>query len=141
VQDGARIRAVAGASNGLASPLSLQTSLRIVDVMLNAGATFTQQLLRDENAVLFVHGGAIEVDGAIVREGQVGVSATGHEMLVVSAAASPARFTLFGGMPLHQPRTQRGPFVASDERELASFMNAFAAGRMGQLTPFAQKPF
>jgi redox-sensitive bicupin YhaK (pirin superfamily) len=139
--NGAHIRAVVGASNGLMSPLSVQTPLRIIDVALETGAGFTQELTGEENAFLFVHSGEIAVASDVAHAGQVAVSTTGGETLAVTANDGPARFTLFAGQPFRQPRAQRGPMVASDQRELAGFMQAYASGAMGTLRPFSENPF
>jgi redox-sensitive bicupin YhaK (pirin superfamily) len=147
-RDGAKIRAVLGESNGVRSPLSLPTAVRIIDVALEADASFTQMLGSDENAfVLVIDGGVVMVDDASpvqrATASQLIRSEPGGETLTLRAGtdanglARGARFTLFAGMPFKQPRAQRGPMVASDVMELQRFMSAYSAGSFRRLTPFA----
>lgn len=136
---GGVIRAVLGASNGIVSPLTLKTDVRLIDVALDAGAAFTQSLAPDENAFIVMIDGEARVNGRVARAGQVVRTGADGPDLAIEAAAHGARFTLFAGRPLRQPRVQRGPMVAGDTAELQRFMNAYAAGRFGKLTPFARQ--
>lgn len=138
-KDGAAIRIVLGASNGTASPLKLETDVRLVDVTLDAGSTFVQDLGAGENAFIMVIDGEALVHGRIARAGEVVRTAADGDNLSVEASMQGARFTLFAGMPFRQPRVQRGPMVAGDNAELQRFMNAYAAGSFGHLTPFADE--
>lgn len=140
VKNGATIRVVLGASNSAASPLEVQTAVRLIDVRLEPGAAFSQHLDRDENAFLMIHGGSAQVNGRHAQVGELVRTAADGETLSVTAAAEGARFTLFAGRPLRQVRAQRGPMVAGDQAELSRFMNAYAKGQFGVLTPFAEQP-
>ena len=135
--DGAHIRVVAGQSHGLTSPMRVPTPVRIVDVTLQPNARFVQRLDPEENAFVIVHGGTIEVDGRQGGTGQVVRTEAASEVLAVSAASEPARFTLFSGKPFNQPRVQGGPMVAQDEEGIARYRREYEAGRFGSVTPFA----
>lgn len=139
-RDGATIRVVLGTSNGLASPITAPTRVRVVDVALEPGARFHQQLANGENAFLLIHAGIAEIAGARVEAGAVAVLSNDSEDLSVSAPSDAARFTLFAGIPLRQRRVQRGPFVAKDAEQLQRFMTNFQNSGFGMLTPFAAQP-
>jgi redox-sensitive bicupin YhaK (pirin superfamily) len=138
--DGAAIRVVMGASNGMTSPISPPTPVRVIDVALESGAYFHQELAEGENAFLLVHAGVAEIAGARVQAGAVAVLSSEGERLSVSAPEENARFTLFAGSPLRQHRVQRGPFVAKDADQLQRFVNNFQRSGFGVLTPFAAQP-
>jgi redox-sensitive bicupin YhaK (pirin superfamily) len=138
-RDGSTIRVVLGASHGVVSPLSIATQVRLIDVSLAPGATITQTLQTDENAFVFMLDGEADVNGAIARGGELVRTSADGDALTIIAGPTGARLTLFAGMPYRQTRAQRGPFVASDARELQGLMSAFSQGRMGALVPFAQQ--
>lgn len=136
---GVTVRAVLGASNGLASPLTPPTAVRLIDVAMQPGARFTQTLEADENAFLMMIDGEASVDGRLARAGEIVRTAADGDELVIESAQAGARFTLFAGRPLRQPRVARGPMVAGDQAELQRFMTAFSQGRFGRLTPFLRQ--
>lgn len=138
---GATVRVVLGTAMGLASPLDLPLPLRLLDVALRPGARVVQPLDRAENAFVFMVEGTVTVNGHAAGAGEIVHTAPDGEALAFEAGAAGARFTLFAGVPLRQPRVQQGPFVAGDAAELRHFMREFAAGRFGRLIPFAQQPF
>lgn len=134
---GATVRVVMGASNGTASPVTPPTPVRVIDVALDSGGHFHQELAEGENAFILVHAGVAEISGAQVRAGAVAVLSTESERLSVSAPSGDARFTLFAGLPLRQHRVQRGPFVAKDAGQLQRFVSNFQRTGFGALAPFA----
>jgi redox-sensitive bicupin YhaK (pirin superfamily) len=138
-RDGAVVRAVLGASNGVASPVEPPTRVRVIDVALDKSARFSQALDAGENAFLIVLSGVAEIAGKRVEEAQAAVLTADGDQLIVSAPVA-VRFLLFAGHPLQHRRAQRGPFVAADSDQLQRFMTNFQAGRFGALTPFAAQP-
>lgn len=139
-REGATIRAVLGASNGVASPLSPPTKVRLIDVALEPNARFDQELQKREAAFLFILAGVVEISGARISAGQVALMGIDGETLSVSAHDGPARFTLFAGAPLQSRRVHGGPFVASSEAQLQRFTDRFRSGSFGALKPFAAQP-
>jgi redox-sensitive bicupin YhaK (pirin superfamily) len=140
VRGGATIRAVLGASNGVASPVAPPTPVRVIDVALGQGAGFSQTLEPGENAFIVVLSGVAEIAGVRVEAGQAAALTSDGDEVIVSAANAAARIVLFAGRPLRHRRAQRGPFVANDQDQLQRFMTNFQAGRFGKLTPFAAQP-
>jgi redox-sensitive bicupin YhaK (pirin superfamily) len=139
--DGTTLRAVLGASNGLISPLATPTPVRLVDVVLAPGASFTQAIASDENAFAFVLGGELVTPGGTARTGEAAVTVAEGDGLIWHAGAQGARFLLFAGKPQAKHRVQHGPFIARDEQQMAGFVARFNRGGFGQLTPFADAPF
>ncbi len=137
---GATIRAVLGASNGLVSPLELPTRVRVIDVSLDAGARLSQDLTPGENGFVLVMTGAVEIGGTRVDAGAAATTSVDGDLLVVSAPDGPARFIVFAGAPLPGPRVKHGPFVASGPEQLQRFIARLQSGGFGTLTPFAAQP-
>ncbi len=139
-RDGASIRVVLGESQGVASPLSPPTAVRLIDVALERGASFEQDLQKGETAFLFMLEGAVEIEGERIGAGEAALAALDGDALRVAAANGRARFTVFAGAPLKSRRVQGGPFVASSEAQLQRFAADFRAGGFGALAPFAVQP-
>lgn len=138
---GAVVRVVLGSAAGRSSPLAIPTPVRLVDVTLEAGASFRQDLNDGETAFVMVLSGDVLIAGTEVAAGTVAVTDRVGAELPVSAGPAGARLILFAGQPLAgEPRVQRGPFVASSSAQLQGFMTRFAATGFGTLTPFAAQP-
>lgn len=137
---GATVRTVLGASNDAVSPLAPPTSVRLIDVALEPGATFDQSLKLGETAFLLVLEGIVDVAGVTVRAGEAALTDTDGNELSVGAIGGHARFTLFAGAPLKNRRVQSGPFVASSKSQLLRFASEYRAGAFGKLTPFSEQP-
>lgn len=139
-RDGATVRAVLGASNGVAASVTPPTPVRIIDVDLRPGASFLQTLEEHEAAFLMLLDGSVSIVDRTVSAGEVAVlEREGGELLVV-AGERGARLTLFAGRPLSQPKAQRGPFVGRDAAQLQRFGLAFQSGAFGDLRPFSAQP-
>jgi redox-sensitive bicupin YhaK (pirin superfamily) len=138
-KDGATIRSVLGDSNGLTSPLTLSTDVRLIDVTLEPAAGFSQELATSENAFILLLDGSATINGRLAQTGELVRTAPNGDTLNFVAGPQGARFTLFAGQPLRQPRAQRGPMVAGDQAELSRFMAAYTKGQFGTLQPFAQQ--
>ncbi len=135
--DGATVRVLIGASNGLRSPVTLPTPVRLVDVALEAGATFADAGTADEQGFIVLVAGGVTAGATTVRAGEVAVFPTGGERLELVATAPGTRLTLFAGVPLRQPRVLGGPVVGGSRAEVEGFRRAAARGDFGTLRPFA----
>lgn len=133
------IRVLAGLSNGLNAKIDIPTQFRLIDVTLNPGGSFEQDLNATETAYLYVISGAVTVGDVTANAGEALLTQRGGTLLPAGAGADGARFVLFAGEPLKQNPVFGGPFVASDHDELSGFKRAFASGEMGHLTAFSDK--
>ena len=132
---GATIRCVLGESNGMVSPLEPPTSVSLIDVALEPGATFVQTLACEENAFMFVQRGELDIAGAKAGAGQVVRTDPGSDSVEVTAGKGGARLFLFAGRPLDEPAVFHGPFVATTSEGARQMVADFHAGRMGVLEP------
>lgn len=137
---GGELRVVIGESGALRSPLTLPTSVTLVDVALGAYGSWTHHLPRSDHAFAFVVEGSLVVNGCHAGPDSLVRTRGDGDTLLFAAGPLGARFTLFAGPPLRQPRVLRGPFVARDDAQMDRFMRSHASGRFGSLVPFARQP-
>ncbi len=133
---GADLRVVAGRVAGVASPLALPTDVTLLDVTMPPHARCELPLPASGPAFLFMLGGTLDAGSHGAKAGQLLRTRDDGDRLALEAGAAGARFTVFAGSPLPQPRVTRGPFVANDLQQLTRFAADHAAGRFGTLPPF-----
>jgi redox-sensitive bicupin YhaK (pirin superfamily) len=105
-EGGVRMRTVVGEG----SPVELRTEVRYVDVTMESGATFRDEISADWNGLLYVLEGEVELGDATVGEGKAAIFEGGGE--VCATAKEPSRFVLIAGARHREPIRQRGSFVA-----------------------------
>ncbi|MDX2220016.1 MAG: pirin-like C-terminal cupin domain-containing protein [Burkholderiales bacterium] len=136
-QSGLDLRVVAGEQAGARSPLRLPTAISLLDVTLAPDAEEWIALPHGERPFAFMLGGSLRAGQQEVGAGRLVCWDEDGDGIALKAGMSGARFTLFSGGPLRQRRAMRGPFVASNEAQLARFGSDFAAGRFGTLRPLS----
>jgi len=131
---GAEVRVIAGSSHGVQGAVQREVTEPVyLDVVLPAGAAFSQQLPASHNAFLFVYRGSVQVDGKPVASGRMAILANAAEADGVQVdAAEDSRFILVAGRPLGEPIAQYGPFVMNTQAELLQAVEDFRAGALGE---------
>lgn len=135
---GADLRVVLGQVAGVASPLVLPTSVSLFDVTMAPHARCELALPAADHAFAFMLGGALDAGWRRAEAGQLLRTRADGGLLALAAGGAGARFTVFAGTPLPQPRLMQGPFVASQPQQLMRFAADHAAGRFGRLQPFGR---
>lgn len=135
---GGEVRIVLGQAEGQRSPLSLPTDVALIDVSLGARGAWRYLGVADDNAFAFVFGGDLAVNGHRAAAGSLVRTRADGDRLDFVAGDAGARFTLFAGRPLAQPRVMHGPFVARDAGQAARFLRDHASGRFGTLVPLSR---
>ena len=84
---------------------------------------------------LYLFQGRLSVgpDRREVTDGQLAIFGNGEaiHLAVDSEAEEPARFLLFGGVPIREPIARYGPFVMNTREELIQAFDDYQSGRMG----------
>jgi redox-sensitive bicupin YhaK (pirin superfamily) len=107
----------------------------LVDVRLEPGASFEEELPASYNGFLVPLGGAVRVTGsaAPLRTGEIGWLdlRDGDEptRLRFTAEDGPARVLLYAGLRQREETVQRGPFVAGSLAGIAEMYRAYQRGR------------
>ncbi|MBN8817352.1 MAG: pirin family protein [Sphingomonas sp.] len=116
--EGVTLRVVAGASDGMTSPVQTFSDMLYVDVNLAPGARYKLSAEHIERAVYVI-------TGAVGVEGQQGAFAASELVIfkpgaeiVLRAEGGPARIMLVGGEPLAEPRHIFWNFVSSSKERL-----------------------
>lgn len=151
-QDGARVTVVAGAFQGLASPMVRDarwaTAVDMLDIRLDPGAVLDVPLAAHKNGFLLVLKGslsagehaahahqAVVLQPAPAAKGRADDAAPPETVLGLVAGEGGAHVVLMAGVPLREPVVPHGPFVGNSRDDIVAYVRAFQAGRMGQLEP------
>lgn len=100
-----RVRTVVGEG----SPVELRTPVRYVDVALEPGRSYDDQVPLGWSGVVYVLHGAVSVGGDVIEGGTAAILGGAGEVLLTSEGA--ARFALLLGQPHGEPIRQRGSFI------------------------------
>ncbi|HTN93083.1 MAG TPA: pirin family protein [Gallionella sp.] len=130
---GARVRVIAGTSNGIAGAMSREdTEPLYLDIGLPAGCRFSTTIPATHNAFVYVYRGAITISGTALGENRMGILANAPQADGVEIVASaPAQAILVAGKPLGEPIVQHGPFVMNTKEEIYQAIKDFQEGRLG----------
>jgi hypothetical protein len=126
--DGARVRLIAGALAGEASPLTTAWETLYADVRLDAGAVLPLDAGTEERA-LYLVSGAIDIAGDRFEPGRLLVLRPGDALS--ARALTPARFMLLGGAAMDGPRHIWWNFVSSSKERIEQAKDDWRSGRFG----------
>lgn len=125
--EGVRATIVAGALRGQASPLTFPTNTRLIDVVMDEGATFEVPAWVDEEIGVYVIEGAVDIAGEPVPARELAVLAAARA--VTLRATAPTRVFVVGGAALDGPREIVWNFVATSRERIAQARADWIAGR------------
>jgi len=133
-QDGARIRVIAGESDGVPGPVrGIVTSPLYLDVSVPARGRFTHPIPAGHSAMVYVFEGEGEVGldesgkGRLVQTGRLAILDDGAQLAAL-AGENGMRFLVIAARPLGEPVARYGPFVMNTREEIMQAMADFQAG-------------
>ncbi|MGJ4928307.1 pirin family protein [Bradyrhizobium sp. HKCCYLS2038] len=133
--DGDRVRVVVGSFNDVASPLVPAEPFTLLDVTLRRGIGYA--LTPGHVAIVYVVHGALAIASDATHhdltEGQA--IALHGEGRAVLAADGAAQLVILSGPELQEPVVIDGPFIMSNEQQIAAAYARYRAGGMGRLAP------
>lgn len=133
VQDGqgARVRLLAGALDGVDSGLGLADQVMLVDVHLDAGSSFEVAVPEEWHAFAFLLAGEVSLgDRPVTGPAGIVFDRTGDTLVLDSPSGANV---LVGAGPPLGPVVAGGPFIMSTAARLDDARQRYAAGRMGRL--------
>jgi len=134
---GIEARLYSGTTNGLSSPTRNHVPVTLVDIHLEAGAVFEQELAGGHNGFLYPLLGAVRVGDEVLEAGEVAWLDRRDDdapTVLRITASSPARVVLYAGQRQNEHTIQHGPFVAGSPRAIEQMFRDY---RTGKFTPIS----
>jgi quercetin 2,3-dioxygenase len=132
--EGVSVKVIAGESLGTKGVIDTRIPILYLDVTLDPGADFTEEIPATENAFAFVIEGEGRFAGSQAAKYQVAVFDRGGDAVrVANTGTTPLRFLLIAGEPIGEPVARYGPFVMNSREEIIQAVDDFREGRMGTL--------
>ncbi|HWM46825.1 MAG TPA: pirin family protein [Xanthobacteraceae bacterium] len=131
--DGTEVRLYAGRSCDVAQPHGSDWPMMLVDIRIEAGKSFTQELPADHRGFIYVLAGTGRFGGKQVPVATTQVAwldpspGDGTDTVTISAEA-PLRALLFASPPINEPVAFGGPFVMNTEAEVRQAFMDFRSG-------------
>mmetsp|Transcript_7028 Transcript_7028/g.20566 ORF Transcript_7028/g.20566 Transcript_7028/m.20566 type:complete len:360 (-) Transcript_7028:330-1409(-) len=128
--EGATVRVMAGTRNDTTGPIKMRNPGLLMDVRLDAGAKFSQDVPRGWNGFCYVYEGAGKIGGAKAKIEQNLVMSDGDSIQAEASGDSPLKFLLVAGKPIGEPIVQYGPFVMNTDSEIKQAFMDYQTGRL-----------
>jgi len=133
-KEGYEIRVYSGSSQGLTSPIKNLTPLTLVDFRLDSDQTVEQEIPADQNGLVYVLEGSVQIGDQTVSAGQAGwlnhTSAIGSSTLTLRSRHEATHLVLYAAQPHHAPIVSHGPFVGDTMDDIARLYNEYRNGKM-----------
>ncbi len=128
------MKVIAGHSHGVEGTVQRPVTQPIfLDIVLAAGASFSQQLPPGHNAFIYVYRGAVSIGDKAVPCARMAILSNAADADGVRIEArEESRVILIAGHPLGEPIAQHGPFVMNTQEEIRTAIDDFRAGRLGE---------
>lgn len=131
---GATAIVIAGRSHGVDGAVRREhTQPLYLDLHLQPGGRFAQDLPAGHNAFVYVYRGSVTIGGLVVPCQRMALLANDPDRdgVVVEAGSEGARTLLIAGRPLNEPIVQYGPFVMNTKEEIYQALADYRDGRLG----------
>lgn len=145
-EPGVEARVYSGSSGPVREAAHTHLPLTMVDVRLDAGAAFDQELPGTFNGFVYVLEGAVAAGSSTPTRlvaGQVGwlddAGAATPTVLRLTAGAAGARAVLYAGERQRVPIVMHGPFVGETRADLMRVSQAYVQGRMPRVSELAPR--
>jgi redox-sensitive bicupin YhaK (pirin superfamily) len=136
--EGYKVRVVLGETNGTKGATSPALPLTVLDAYLDAGATYTHEVSRNQAVVIYAVRGYIDInlgDQQIHlpehRAIALRVGSTNQQLALASSDGS--HLVILQGAPIEEPFVQEGPYVMSNRSEIDQIAAAHQAGLLGSI--------
>ena len=129
---GATVRVIAGTSHGVLGAMQRTVTEPVyLDLHLEDGAVFSQNMAASMNAFVYVYRGELQIGDKAVPQQRMAIlrNDTGSDGVSLRANGA-SRALLIAGKPLREPIVQYGPFVMNTQAEIFQAINDFRAGSL-----------
>ncbi len=133
LQEGGRLRVIAGTFRGYSGPAETYTPVDVWDTGLAAGARLNVPAAAGRRLIIVLLEGAVTVNETKTLDDVAAVvlGPDGEGALV--AADTAARLLILSGEPIDEPIAGYGPFVMNTDGEIRQAISDFNSGRFGSL--------
>ena len=144
-EPGVEARVYSGSSGSARATTHNYVPVTLVDIRLQAGASFEQELPDSYNGFLYVLDGAVSVGAERARlvTGQVGwlaeaeAGTSGVSSLRINAGDGGARVLLYAGERQGVPIVMHGPFVGESRTDIVRLSDLYRSGKMPRMSELA----
>jgi redox-sensitive bicupin YhaK (pirin superfamily) len=143
-EPGAEARVYSGSSGSARATTHNYVPVTLVDIRLQPGAQFEQELPDSYNGFLYVLEGDVAIGEQDLAAGQVGwlaeaaASASSVSSLRIAAGKDGARLILYAGERQGVPIVMHGPFVGESRGDLMRLSKLYTEGKMPRISELAQ---
>lgn len=143
--DGATVRVYSGTAGGQVSATRNHVPVTLVEISLDAKASYEQELPASYNGFVFVVSGSASVgeNVAALSTGQVGwldrPESFGSSVLRIIAGTEGARVVLYAGQPQGDAIVSHGPFIGDTKDDIVRLYQEYRAGEFERLSQLAHR--
>jgi redox-sensitive bicupin YhaK (pirin superfamily) len=146
-EPGVEARVYSGSSGSVRAKTHNYVPVTLIDVRLDPGAEFKQELPDSYNGFLYVLEGAVSIgaDRTRLSAGQVGwlteaeADASSVRSVQIAGGDDGARLLLYAGERQNVPIVQHGPFVGESRADIVRLSELYLKGKMPRISELAQK--
>jgi redox-sensitive bicupin YhaK (pirin superfamily) len=146
-EPGVEARVYSGNSGSVRGTAHNYVPVTLVDIRLEPGARFEQELSDSYNGFLYVLDGAVSVgaDRTRLSEGQVGwlagslVNTSSGGVVRITAGEEGARLVLYAGERQGVPIVMHGPFVGESRDDIGRLSRLYTEGKMPRISELGRE--
>ena len=127
-KDGIWARVIAGKCLDVSSTIDTVIPIVYIHVKFASSTQLTQAIDAGLNAMIYVFGGELEIEGKSVADGGLAILSDGDE--VVMSSENGAECLILAGPELNEPIARYGPFVMNTRLEISQAIDDYNNGRL-----------
>lgn len=128
--DGVKVAIIAGQSLGQQATTITKTPTLYLDVTMEPGKTFVQDIAAGWNGFIYVVGGEVSCQDITLKTHQAGVLSTEQASITLTSQTG-SRFFIIAGQPIGEEVVQHGPFVMNTQEQIMQTFNDYQRSRNG----------
>ena len=126
-------KVIAGKALGIEAIIDTVIPITYIHFKLQPHAVYHHNCDPDQNIMLYVFGGSMNVDSSFVSDGELGLTNNGTS-LDITAGDDGAEFLLLGGPQIDEPIARYGPFVMNTREEILQAIDDYNNGTLTEVT-------